>query len=451
MSTSGRSFRRRAFTYVLRRAESAAVNAWRFRRGRLHVERVPAEDLARRFGTPAYVYSRAVLGDRYEQLRKAFSMRPTLICYALKSNSNLSVCRTFAALGAGADIVSGGELGRALAAGFKPERIVFSGVGKTKEELELALRRRLLSINVESGGELRALEAAARRLRRRAPVCLRLNPDVDPGTHAHITTGKAGNKFGVSRHEALELGRRACRSPWLDLQGISCHIGSQVRKKEPYLGAAAAVRELARRLEALGARIRLLDLGGGMGVDYESDGPGLDVGRLAKALAEHMRPWPGALLVVEPGRFLTAEAGGLLTRVLYRKEGGEKTFLIVDAAMNDLARPALYGAYHPIAPATRKNGSRTEIVDVVGPVCESGDTLAKGRRLARCEEGDLLAVLKAGAYGFSMASHYNSRPRVCEVLVDGRRAALIRRRETIKAIIAAEIRAPSWGEFGQKG
>lgn len=402
----------------------------------LQIDGIAAEELARRFKTPLYVYSKKTLQERFWSLKAAFRRREPLICYAMKANSNRSVCRTLAAEGAGVDIVSGGELLRALAAGFQPSRIVFSGVGKTREELALAIRRGVLTINVESMQELEALEDVARRSRRPAPVSVRLNPNIDAKTHSHITTGRADNKFGVELKEAMELYRKAHRSRWLEVKGIQCHIGSQITSVGPYRASARSVAKTIKSLEAMGIVLSLIDLGGGMGINYDKEAP-LELGALADVVVDCLKPWPKARLLLEPGRFLTAEAGLLLTRVLYRKETSKRRFIIVDAAMNDLARPVLYNAYHPILRADGRK-DHEEIVDVVGPVCESGDFLAKQRKLPRCKPGDLLAVLKAGAYGFAMSSQYNSRPRAAEVMLEEGKAKVIRRRETLSDITRME-------------
>lgn len=403
----------------------------------LTIDGVQAEELARRFGTPLYVYSKRAILERFWSLKGAFRSRAPLICYALKANPNRGLAGLLAAEGAGADIVSGGELQRALAAGFPASRIVFSGVGKTEAELEMAVRNGLLTINMESRGEMELLIRVARRLRRRAAISIRLNPDVEPGTHPHVTTGRADNKFGVERGEALALFRKAAKSRWLSPRGVQCHIGSQITQVGPFRKAAAAVASLLRRLEGEGIPLELIDLGGGLGIPYKEEDGALGLPALAEALTKALAPWPKARLLLEPGRYLVADAGVLLTRVIYRKRTAKRRFVIVDAAMNDLCRPALYGAYHPIEPARRRPGRR-EIVDVVGPVCETGDFLARERRMAPCRPGDVLAVLKAGAYGSSMSSQYNSRPRAAEVLIDGGKARLIRRRETLEDITRLE-------------
>jgi diaminopimelate decarboxylase len=386
---------------------------------------VNREKLAGRFGTPLYVYDAGAIRERFRKLKRAFASRSPLICYALKANTNGAICRLLAREGAGADIVSGGELRRALAAGFRADRIVFSGIGKTVEELELALRAGVLTINVESRAELSAIEAVARRLKRAAPISVRLNPNVDAGTHPHITTGLAYNKFGVEEKEAAGLLARAEAHPWLKAKGIQCHIGSQIGSAAPYAKAAKAVERLAK-----GRGLELVDLGGGFGV--EGDFPVAALARLLKGVV------PSARLLLEPGRYLVADAGTLLTRVLYKKATSKRRFVIVDAAMNDLMRPALYGAEHPIAAVKPRKGPR-EKVDVVGPVCETGDFLARQRSLPPLLPGDLLAVGQAGAYGFSMSSQYNSRPRAAEILVDGGQARLVRRRETWKDLVRHEL------------
>ena len=405
--------------------------------GVLRVEGVSAEALARRYGTPLYVYSAGEARERLSDLRRAFRRRDPLICYALKANSNRAVCAVLARAGAGADIVSGGELVRALRAGFDPAKIVFSGVGKTEEELAAGLRAGLLTFNVESSEELDALARVAGRLKRTAPVSVRLNPDVDPRTHPHITTGTAKNKFGVETAEAFALYGRAARDKRLRIVGVQCHIGSQITDLEPYRLAAASVARTIKHLESRGIRLAHIDVGGGIGITYKDEKP-LALPALARMLEETFSPWPDARLLLEPGRYLTADAGLLLTRVLYRKRTSKRRFVIVDAAMTDLPRPALYDAWHPVE-AVRPRRGRRVMMDVVGPVCESGDFLARERLLPPLERGDLLAVKKAGAYGFAMSSQYNSRPRAAEVLVDGGRARLARRRETLKDLTAAEL------------
>jgi diaminopimelate decarboxylase len=404
-------------------------------RGR--IDGISAAELSRRFGTPLFVYSAQALRGRLAALQAAFKRRVPLVCYALKANSNRAVCTVLARAGAGADIVSGGELARALAAGFRPEKTVFSGVGKTEEEMALALRAGVLAFNVESSEELDALSRTAGRLRRRAPVSVRLNPDVAAGAHPHITTGRAENKFGVEPKEALALYARALRDPHLRVVGVQCHIGSQITDIAPFRRAAQAVAKTVKAAAALGARLSHIDIGGGIGITYKDEKP-LPLEKFASVLEETFAPFPDARIVVEPGRYLCADAGLLLTRVLYRKKTTRRRFLIVDAAMTDLPRPALYGAWHPVEPVSPRAGARS-LADVVGPVCETGDFLARGRLLPPMERGDLLAVGKAGAYGFAMSSQYNSRPRAAEVLIDKAKARLARRRETLEDLTAAEL------------
>lgn len=405
--------------------------------GTLKIDGVSAEALARRFDTPLYVYSAGTVRDRLEALRRAFRAREPLICYALKANSNRALCGVLARAGAGADIVSRGELARALRAGFEPGKVVFSGVGKTEEEMTLGLRAGLLTFNVESSEELDALARVAGRLKKRAPVSVRVNPDVNARTHPHITTGRAENKFGVETEEAIALYRRAARDARLRVVGVQSHIGSQIVDVAPYKRAAESVARTMRRLEGMGIRLSHVDIGGGIGITYKDETP-LALRTLARVIEDAFAPWPDARLLLEPGRYLVADAGVLLTRVLYRKKTTKRRFVIVDAAMTDLPRPALYDAWHPVEAVKPRKGRR-ELADVVGPVCESGDFLARGRPLPPLERGDLLAVRKAGAYGFAMSSQYNSRPRAAEVLVDGGKARLARRRETLRDLDAPEL------------
>jgi len=392
--------------------------------------------LARRYGTPLYVYDAAVVRDRYRALRRAFT-RPVLVCYALKANSSKAVASVLSREGAGADIVSGGELWRAMNAGFAPSRIVFSGVGKTEEEMAQGLRAGVKAFNVESAEELQALARVAGRLKKRAPVSIRLNPDINAGTHPHITTGRAENKFGVERAEAFALYRAAAQDARLRVAGVQCHIGSQITSLAPYRRAAASVAALSASLKAQGIPLEFADMGGGFGISYKDETP-LNPGHLVKVLEKAFASQPELELLVEPGRYLVADAGLLLTKVLYRKLTSKRRFVIVDGAMTDLPRPALYNAWHPVQVVAPRRGKKT-MADVVGPVCESGDFLARQRPLPPLERGDLLAVLKAGAYGFAMSSQYNSRPRAAEVIVDGGKARLARRRETRQDLTRGEI------------
>lgn len=406
--------------------------------GVAHVEAVPIAEIAARFGTPCYVYSRAALENAFNAYREALADRPARICYAVKANSNLSILKLFAGLGAGFDIVSGGELARVIAAGGDPGKVVFSGVGKTRAEMQEALAAGIFCFNVESASELEHLNAVAGAAGKRAPIALRVNPDVDPKTHPYISTGLRSAKFGVPFDSAIDLYRRAKALPHLEIRGIACHIGSQLIDPLPAADAAGKVLELVDLLTAEGITFSHIDLGGGMGIRYR-DEPVLPV---ADYLAPMLNRLAGRqeLLLLEPGRSLVGNAGLLLTRVEILKHGAEKNFAVVDAAMNDLARPALYDAYHEIvkvgtggtAPAAARR------YEIVGPVCESGDFLGHDRELALAE-GDLLAILSAGAYGMAMSSNYNSRPRAAEIMVDGKEARLIRKRETIAEQMANEL------------
>ena len=402
---------------------------------RLFVEDVAVDALAARYGTPLYVYSRAAIESAFTSYENAFAELPHLVCYSLKANSNLGIAATLARIGCGADIVSGGELRRALLAGFDPSNIIFSGVGKTKEELELAIRKNIRMINVESEEELKALNEVARSIRKPAPFSLRVNPDVRAGGHPHISTGTPKNKFGVYHKDIFPLYQWARKQQWMRPVGIQCHIGSQITNVAPYKRALAVLLGLVERLQNVGVNIEILDLGGGLGVDYNHDNPQSPVD-LAKIIVPALRG-RNFTLFLEPGRSIIAQAGILVTKVVYRKTASTKRFVIVDAAMNDLARPALYDAYHEIIPAKKRAGSSVKM-DIVGPVCESGDYLARDRSLVLPKQEDVLAILTAGAYGFSMASQYNSRRRPAEVLVSGSRSDIIRERETYDDLLKGE-------------
>jgi diaminopimelate decarboxylase len=412
-----------------------------YRDGELCCEEVPLGRLAAAHGTPLYVYSRAALLRALRAFDEAFRDVPHLVCFAMKANDHLAILRLFARAGAGFDVVSGGELWKARRAGADPGRIVFSGVGKTEAEIEYALRERILMINIESPQELDAVARVAARLDVRAPISLRVNPDVDPKTHPYISTGMKKSKFGIDITAAVEEYRRARASSHLALVGIDCHIGSQLTDTSPFVDALARVRALIGRLgeEDLAGELRYLDFGGGVGITYEHETPP-DPATYAAALRQGLAGLP-LTLVLEPGRALVGNAGVLLTRVLYRKDTPAKRFVIVDGAMNDLVRPALYGSYHALRPV-RPGGGSTIVADVVGPVCESGDFLAKDRELEEPQPGDVLAVMSAGAYGFVMASNYNSRPRAAAVLVDGSRHHIIRERETLEDLVRGESIPP---------
>lgn len=416
----------------------------------LCVEQVPLADIAARFGTPCYVYSRAALTDGYRQFADALRGREHLICYAVKANSNLAILNVFARLGAGFDIVSGGELQRVLAAGGDAGKVVFSGVGKSVAEMHLALEAGILCFNVESAAELERLNEVAGSMGKTAPVSLRVNPDVDAKTHPYISTGLKQNKFGVAYTEAIALYRKARDLPHLRITGVDCHIGSQLTEISPFIAAAEKVLFLVDALAQEGIRLEHIDLGGGLGICYNAETP--------PAIADYVSALLGALkgrsekLILEPGRVLVGNAGALLTRVEYLKHGEEKNFAIVDAAMNDLMRPALYDAYHEILPVQRPpspqpspacgGGSEREkqslIFEVVGPICETGDFIGHARELSIAPQA-LLAVLSAGAYGMSMSSNYNTRPRAAEVMVDGNAMHLVRKRETVQQLYSGEI------------
>lgn len=412
------------------------TGAFEFRDGALYCEQVDLTEVAERAGTPCYVYSAAALRRAFGVFEEGLAGAPRLVCFAVKANGNLAVLRLLAEAGAGFDIVSGGELFRVLKAGADPARIVFSGVGKTREEIEAALEAGIHSFNCESEAELLLLSSLAQRMGKTARAAIRVNPDVDAATHPYISTGLKRHKFGIDIAEAEELYVRAAALPGLALEGASCHIGSQLLDVAPLIEAAERMGALVERLRARGISLRFLDLGGGLGVPYRKDDPWPDVPRYLAAvrgLAERLR----LELLLEPGRFIAGPAGVLLSRVLYRKSGGGKEFLIVDASMTELIRPALYEAHHEMLPL-RQAGRGTVVADVVGPVCESSDFLAEERKIENLLPGDYLAVMTAGAYGFVMASNYNARPRPCEVLVDGDRWRIVRRRESHADLVRGE-------------
>ncbi len=409
----------------------------------LHCGKVSLESLARRFGTPLYVYAADQIVERLKLFQQALARRDHLVCYAVKANSALAILKLLADRGAGFDIVSGGELERVLtAAPDAAGRVVFSGVGKTAAEIDRALEAEILEFNVESEAELDLLAARARRLKRRARFALRVNPDVFADTHPYISTGLHEHKFGIDIRKAAEIYRRGAgnRGPnsWLEAHGISVHIGSQIRSADPFGAALDRVYKLVRQLAQQGIVLRSIDAGGGLGIDYHSGvfDAQAKVAEYAAAIDRALDGFQGRLLL-EPGRFIVGQAGALLARVLYVKRNGKKTFVVTDAAMNDLIRPALYQAYHEIVPVKPRTG-RKQIVDVVGPVCESGDFFARDRKLPPLEAGDLVALLDAGAYGMAQSSNYNTRLRPAEVLVEGARARLIRRRETLADLIGPE-------------
>jgi diaminopimelate decarboxylase len=432
-ASSDRRATRCAGCGLLRRA--SPMNYFTYRRGALLAERVPLARIAKSVGTPTYVYSKAALTDQFRAIDQAFGSHRHLICYSVKASSNLALLRLFARLGAGFDIVSGGELARVLRASANPKTVVFAGVGKTSAEIAQALRRGILLFNVESAEELDALDQISRQIGTRAPFAIRVNPEVDAKTHPYIATGLKTSKFGVRFSEAVALYRRARRMKGLIARGLDCHIGSQLVDPAPIRAALKKVVQLYRQLKAEGLQLDFLDVGGGLGITYLREKP--------PSPAEYVRfvldaaKDSGATLIFEPGRALVGNAGLLLTRVLYRKPAAKRDFLVVDAGMNDLIRPALYQAFHEVRPALLRRGP-TRKVDVVGPVCESADVLAHAVDVITPKRGDLFAVMSAGAYGMSMASNYNSRPRPAEVLVEQEKFRVIRRRESYQDLMRGE-------------
>ena len=410
------------------------MHHFEYRSGVLHCEEIPLEIIATEIGTPVYIYSEQTLHRHVRVFDEAFQSVPHLICYAVKANSNINILSRFAEWGTGFDIVSGGELFRVLRAGGSPEKIIFAGVGKTAGEIRYALDAGILFFNVESSAELELIHNIARDTNRHARVSIRANPDVDPRTHPYISTGMQRHKFGISLPEARELYRNLRQLRNIDVVGVQCHLGSQITEMSPFEEALASLREFILELRAEGLGLKYLDFGGGLGISYNAEEPpspavyGAAVAKATKDL--------GLTIVLEPGRVITGNAGILLTRVLLKKNQGAKKFLVVDAGMNDLIRPALYGSHHQLWPVRAR--SEKEMVDVVGPVCESADFIAKDRDVAVLDAGELLAVMSAGAYGFSLSSNYNSRPRAAEVLVSGETYQVIRRRESFEDLIRLE-------------
>jgi len=410
------------------------MSAFSYRNRVLHAEAVPLPEIARRFGTPCFVYSRAEIEANYRAFARALGRRRGLVCYSVKANSNLAVLALLARLGAGFDIVSGGELARVRAAGGAMSKVVFSGVGKTEAEIEQALRARILCLNLESEDELDRVASVASRLKVRAPVAFRVNPEIDAKTHPYISTALRSSKFGVPYRRALRLYHRAARLKSIEVTGLGCHIGSQMRSAAPLAAAVRRIASLARTLEASGIALRHIDVGGGVGIRYRNERIvpiGRFVARCLRALGNRREE-----VILDPGRSIVGNAGLLLTRVEYVKATGPRKFLVVDAAMNDLVRPALYGAWHEVVPTRKKSGQR-RVYDVVGPICESADFLALRRALV-ASPGDVLAILSAGAYGMVQSSNYNSRPRAAEILVDRGRAHLVRARERVAQLFANE-------------
>jgi len=407
-----------------------------FKKGELHCEKLPVSKIAEKIETPFYLYSQSSFEERFLSLKKALAPLNPLICYAMKANSNLSVLKTLVKLGAGLDIVSEGELFRALRAGCPPKRIVFAGVGKSGSEIRAALRAGIFSFNVESKPELIFLCATAGQMGKKARVALRINPNVDAKTHKKITTGKAENKFGIDLGEAERIFLKQHKFPNLEIKGIHVHIGSQITRPEPFEQALRRVLAFVRRLEKQGVKIDSLDLGGGLGIRYHQEHP-LTPQEYASRIIPLLKG-TSYKIICEPGRFISGNSGILVSQVLYTKRSRTKNFVIVDAAMNELIRPAMYEAYHEICPVKKIKGRATLKADVVGPICETGDVLGYNRTLQEAEPGELVAILSAGAYGFSMSSNYNARPRPAEILVKGNKFKVVRKRETLTDLIRGE-------------
>ncbi len=410
------------------------MNYFLYRGEKLYCEEVPVDKIANEVGTPVYIYSRRTLERHFREFDEPFKDIPHLTCYSVKSNSNITVISVFAALGGGADIVSGGELYRALKAGVPPEKIVFSGVGKSDEEIINAIQEGILMFNVESQNELEVINTLAKKLKRTANIALRINPGVDPNTHSYIATGKSISKFGIGLNRAVEIYRNTEQYKNLKFIGIDAHIGSQITLLTPFVETLKKMLDVINKIKNKNLEIKYIDIGGGLGITYDEEEPP-HPREYASKLIENLKGWKGTL-ITEPGRVLTGNAGVLLTKVLYRKENSGKNFIIVDAGMNDLIRPTLYGAFHEILPVVKKDGRIK--ADVVGPVCESGDFFAKDRLVADVKRNDLLAIMSAGAYGFSMSSNYNSRRRPAEVLVDGEKYFIIRKRDDYNDLIRGE-------------
>lgn len=411
------------------------MHHFNYQAGELYCENVPVRKIAAAVGTPFYLYSAATLTHHFQVFNGAFAEFPHIVCFAIKANANLGILRLFARLGAGADIVSGGELYRASQAGMDPGKIVYSGVGKKPEEIKAALKANILLFNLESSQELEAINRIAGRLKLKARVALRINPNIDAKTHPYISTGLKKNKFGIDIEQAVEDYRRAQELPHLDVVGVACHIGSQITQVTPFVDALERLKELIERLRTLGIQIRYLDLGGGLGIQYHDEEPPHPQ-EYGQKLLEHLKGLD-CTLILEPGRVLVGNAGILVTKVLYTKATESKHFIIVDAGMNDLARPSLYGSYHAVCPVVQQPRPLVT-ASLVGPICESGDFLAKDREMLAFQRGDLVAVMSAGAYGFSMSSNYNARPRVPEILVQDKEFYVIRKRETYRQLTRGE-------------
>ena len=422
------------------------MDYFEYRDGKLFCEDVPVRAIAKKVGTPFYLYSYATFARHFNVFDGAFGEMPHVVCYSLKANPNGALLRIIAQSGGGADIVSGGELFRALSAGIPADRIVYSGVGKSVEELRYAIDSGIRMINIESEGEFKALKKLSRKMKRNVPVSIRVNPEIDPKTHPYITTGLKKNKFGILWEDAARIYREIAAEEYLAPVGISSHIGSQILELGPFIEAVTSLKKMILELRGLGMTIEMLDIGGGLGITYKDELPP-DPKDYAKVVKENLSDI-GITLILEPGRVIVGNSGVFITKTLYVKQTAGKIFYIVDGAMNDLVRPSLYNAYHDIVPVEQKK-SKTKVVDIVGPICESGDFLAKDRELAGLKEGDLIAVKSAGAYGYAMSSNYNSRRRAAEVLVKGDEIFVVRKRETLKDLVRGE-KIPSFLEVEKK-
>lgn len=411
------------------------MHFFEFKKNKLHVEQIPVEEIAQKVGTPVYIYSHATLRKHFSTFNDAFSSVPHLLCFSMKCNSNIAILKAIANEGGGVDIVSAGELFRALKAGVDPQKIVYSGVGKTDDEIAQALRANILVFNVESEPELDAINRVAGSLKKKAPISLRVNPNIDPKTHPYISTGMKKSKFGIDVKKAVEIYKKAKALSNLKIVGLDCHIGSQLTQVRPFVDALKKLKVLITKLRQLGIEIQYLDLGGGLGIRYKDETPP-SPSMYAKAILNEIKDL-NVTLIFEPGRVIMGNSGILVTRVIYNKKGAAKEFVVVDAAMNDLIRPAFYGSFHEISHVNQKKGRKRKS-DIVGPICESGDFFAQNRLLPEAKRGDLLAIFSAGAYGFAMSSNYNSRPKVAEVLVNDKEFHVIRQRETLDDLIRGE-------------
>lgn len=412
------------------------MHLFKYKKGQLYAEEVPVKKLVSEFGTPLYIYSYNTLLNHFKAYSDAFNGYPHIICFALKSNSNAAIIKLLAKSGGGADVVSGGELFRALKAGIQPKKIVYAGVGKTEEEIRYALKSKILMFNVESEDELKEIDRLAGAMKAKAPIALRINPDIDPETHPYISTGLKKHKFGIPIEDALQYYKLASNLKNIEIVGIHKHIGSQLTKISPFVDALKRILTLVDELTRRGIDINYMDIGGGLGITYRDETPPHPM-QLAKNILPLLKGRK-MTIILEPGRSIAGNAGILVTKTLYLKKGEEKEFVIVDAGMNDLIRPSIYGAYHHIQPVVKNRRERI-IADIVGPICESGDFLAKDREIQRVKKDEYLAVMSAGAYGFSMSSNYNSRPKAAEVMVKGGNYALIRKRQTCNDIIKGEM------------